>query len=148
EQRRAAQDSERRQTELEATRKELAALIGSAQADVDDEVLSANYESPAGAMAVQRPDVLQKQAEIDLIAQELEQVRASYRPTFEVQARRSAWNEADGQFGLRLQLTMPLFDHGLKKAELATVEKRAEAAEQEFQETMLLANVELTAALS
>lgn len=147
EQRRAEQDHQRRAGELEAALMKLSLVVGLPEASAQEDGLTVSFASTDIAGSVNRPDVREKRAEVELASRELEQVRASYRPTFAVQGRRSGWNEP-AHYGLRLQFTMPLFDHGLKKAETEAAEKQIEAAKREYEEVLLQANLEVATAQS
>lgn len=143
---RALQDFNRRSGELQAARTRLAQLTGLDNFAADTQELSRQVNLAGGDLGAARPELAELAAAQSLASAEAEQVRAEYRPTFAIQGRRSAWNDGDGQFGLRLQLTIPLLDHGRRRAELEAVDARRAAVEKQYADALLLAKAEVAAA--
>lgn len=100
----------------------------------------------AEALKRQRPELLLLEAQTQLAEAEIAISRASGRPELELQGRRTPWQERDDRYGLRLQLSIPLFDHGRVAAETRAAGIKAEAARKAFTDAAKLAEGEVKAA--
>ena len=94
----------------------------------------------------QRPDLLLLAAEFQTAEAEVGVTRASGMPELELQARRTSWQQRDDRYGLRLQLAIPLFDHGRVRSETKAATVRAEAARMALADATKLALGEIRAA--
>lgn len=94
----------------------------------------------------QRPELLTLEAQAQMAEADAGIALASGRPELEVQGRRTPWQERDGRFGLRIQLSIPLFDHGRVAAEARAAGLKAAAARKALADALRLAEGELGAA--
>lgn len=140
--------SERRQAEAEAALAQLEAAVGGAGGDLRVARLPESLLAPEPSLNVsrQRPDLLILSANVQTAQAEANQVKASGRPTFEIQARRTPWQASDDRVGVRLQLSVPLFDSGLNRAAAKAAETRTEAARRALEDATRLAQGEVRAA--
>lgn len=102
--------------------------------------------SDSEALKRQRPDLLLLEAQAQLAEADIAISRASGRPELEFQVRRTPWQDRDEQYGLRLQLSIPLFDHGRVAAETKAARIKVEAARKAFVDAFILAEGEVKAA--
>lgn len=103
-------------------------------------------EANSATLRTQRPDLLNLDAQIQLAEADVAIARASGRPELEIQGRRTPWQERDDSFGIRLQLNIPLFDHGRASGETRAATHKARAAEKAFQDALRLAEGEVKSA--
>lgn len=94
----------------------------------------------------QRPDLLDLQAQIQMAEADAAIARASGRPELELQGRRIPWQERHDRFGLRLQLSVPLFDHGRAASETRAARAKSEAAVKSFEDGQKVAEGEVRSA--
>jgi len=99
------------------------------------------------ALQTQRADLMALAAEISLADADKKVARASRRPLLELQGRRSPWQQADQQYGVRIQLSFPLFDSGKSHAEESAGDLRSRAASKALADALRLARTELDADL-
>jgi len=97
------------------------------------------------ALQTQRADLMALAAEISLADADKKVARASRMPQLELQGRRSPWQQADQQYGLRVQLSFPLFDSGRSHAEESAGDLRSRAAGKAMADALRLARTELEA---
>ncbi len=103
-------------------------------------------QSDAEALKRQRPELLLLNAQAQLADADIAIARASGRPELELQGRRTPWQERNDRYGLRLQLSIPLFDDGRAASESKAARLRAEAARQALADSIKLAEGEVAAA--
>lgn len=70
---------------------------------------------PSGEPLAERPDLAVLAARLQGAQAEARAAGLELAPDFEIQARRNPWS-TDETYGVRLQLTMPLWDHGASRA--------------------------------
>lgn len=139
--------SEQRQSESSANTQRLAAVMGLetvvepelgfpdlAIGDVDEANLVRN-----------RPDLLLLAADVKSAEAEARLARTSGLPELEVQGRRTPWQERDDQYGVRFQLSIPIFDSGKSKFESKAATIRAESARKALADATKLAVGEIKA---
>ncbi|MCZ7579496.1 MAG: TolC family protein [Fimbriimonadaceae bacterium] len=140
--------SDRRQAELQANRQRLGTLIGkdytlvSVQAVPELPISEANE----AVLLSQRPDLLLLTADVRIAEADARIARLEGLPEFELQARRTPWQERDQRYGIRLQLSFPIFDYGRVRSETKAAETKAEAARKALADASKLASGELAAA--
>lgn len=91
----------------------------------------------------QTPELMLLAAQVHFAEAEVEQARNSGRPSFEVQLRRTPWQERDERFGMRLQLSIPVFDRGRVASETQAAKKQLEAAQKLLADAIALAQGEV-----
>jgi outer membrane protein TolC len=94
----------------------------------------------------QRPDLLASMAEAATARAEAGLSDKTNLPEFEVQLRRSPWTTNEDKYDLRLQMVVPLWDHGAARATSAAARTRARAAEAELRDRQRLAEAAVSAA--
>ncbi len=140
--------AEQRQAEAKATLRKLESVSG--LVDLND--LQAGVPSLStvpvdqAALRRQRPELLLLEAQAQLADADVSIARASGRPELELQARKTPWQERNDRYGLRVQLSFPLFDHGRVAAESKAAAQRAEAARKALDDALTLAEGEVKAA--
>ncbi len=92
-----------------------------------------------------RPELLLLDSERTGFKADARSARDILLPDFEIQARRSPWSTSE-QFGLRLQLTIPLWDHGASRNQARAADLQATAAELEYSDTRKKVAAEVEAA--
>ncbi len=97
-------------------------------------------------LVLQRPDLLLLAADLRAAEADLGIARKTNLPELEIQGRRTAWQERDDRVGLRLQLSIPLFDYGRAKAERKAASSRVEAQRKALEDATKLALGEAEAA--
>lgn len=140
--------SQQRQAELQANLQRLAALIGASERPIvasgfPELVMPSTDEA---TLVRQRPDLLLLAADVAVAEADSRIARLSGLPELEVQARRTPWQQADDRYGLRVQLSIPLFDHGRVRSEARAANTRAEAARKALADLTKLAAGEIAAA--
>lgn len=140
--------TKQRQAEANANLQRLAAATGVellAQLESGFPTL-AMAETNEATLARQRPDLLLLAAEVRSAEAEVKFARTLNLPELEVQGRRTPWQERDDQYGLRVQLSIPLFDSGRSKFETKAAATRAEAARKALADATKIALGEIMAA--
>jgi outer membrane protein TolC len=94
----------------------------------------------------QRPDLLASMAVVATAKAEAGLSDKTNLPEFEVQVRRSPWATNEDKYDLRLQMVVPLWDHGAARATSAAARTRARAAEAELRDRQRLAEAAVSAA--
>ena len=101
--------------------------------------------SPAGAdWETQRPELQSLLATRQGAMADANSARLSRLPDFEMQARRAPWSSGTEQYGLRIQMVFPLWDHGNARSREKAARSLAESANQSFED--LLARIRAEAA--
>jgi outer membrane protein TolC len=72
--------------------------------------------------------------------------RLSRLPDFEIQARRSPWSSGSEQYGLRVQMVFPLWDHGSARAREKAANAQAESIAQNYDDVLARIRAEATSA--
>lgn len=98
------------------------------------------------ALIRQRPDLQLLAAQVELADADAGIVRASGLPELELQGRRTPWQERNDRYGLRIQLSIPLFDHGRVRAETKAATTKAQAARKALDDAVKLASGEARSA--
>lgn len=93
-----------------------------------------------------RPDLLLLAADVQDAKAEIDLARLSGMPELELQGRRTPWQQSDSRYGVRLQLSIPLFDSGRSRAETRAAKIRSEAAERTLADATTIAVGEAHAA--
>jgi len=131
--RRAQIEFERRTGALNAAATRLRARLGQA-------VPSAEWDF-AGLPTdrAERPDLRASVAEVAIAQAEASVAAKDGLPTFELQGRRSPWTTQENKYDLRLQLVIPLWDHGSARLAASAASTRAKAAAAELRDRERLA---------
>lgn len=140
--------AEQRQSELGSSLAQLRALTGAdsliaIQNGFPDIVSTAPDEAK---LVAQRPDLLLLAADLQAAEAELGIARKTNLPELEIQGRRTPWQERDDRIGLRLQLSVPLFDHGRARDEAKAASTRLEAVRKALADATKLAIGDVEAA--
>jgi outer membrane protein TolC len=140
--------SDRRQAELQANRQRLATLIGKDYTLVSVQAVPELpiSEAEEAVLLSQRPDLLLLTADVRIAEADARIARLEGLPEFELQARRTPWQERDQRYGIRLQLSFPIFDYGRVRSETKAAQTKAEAARKALADASKLASGELAAA--
>ncbi len=125
-----------------AALKRLAAVLGIESVAAVDEQLFPTLAEPA---ASDRPDLAALRAQSEIAQAESDLARANGKPEFEVQLRRSPWNESRAYYGARIQMIWAVFDHGKSRAESDVAKKRGAAAKAQLEDAQRRAASELKA---
>ncbi len=140
---RAKQSADLVESDLQASLKRLAALLGQRAVEVAVEadatiapVLSPDLDS--------RSDLLALRVQVQTAEADAAIARASNRPELALQLVRTPWGTSDA-FGGRAQLTWPILDHGKARHEGRAARQRAEAARRRLQDASEIATSELEA---
>lgn len=141
---RAKQGALLRKSQYQAALKRLSGAIGFENSS-EGLNMAASLAKPDNISLAARPDLLELKAEVGIAKAEMGFASASLRPDLEVRASRSPWGDSAGIYGGRIQLTWSLFDHGKARLESRAAQKKAEAAEQNYQDAELAAKSELAA---
>lgn len=139
--------TEQRQAELQANLRRLATMIGTPEAPRVSEgfpMLPFEIQDEA-ALLKQRPDLLVLAADLKAAEAEARSSRLGNMPLMELQARRTPWQQTDARYGLRLQLSIPLYDHGRVRSETKAASTKAEALRKSLQDATKLATGEIEA---
>ena len=75
-----------------------------------------------------------------------QQAKLSRLPDLELQARRSPWSSQTEQYGLRIQLVFPLWDHGAARKRADSADQQADAASLDYSDTLKRVQAEVEAA--
>ena len=140
--------TEQRRSEAAANVEKLSALIGHTEGSlaVGDLPPIAAADVDEALLARQRADLQLLAADVQAAEAEAGVVRLGSMPELELQGRRTPWQERDDRYGLRVQLSIPLFDHGRVRAETKAANVRADAARKALEDATKLAAGELRAA--
>ncbi|MCW5940245.1 MAG: TolC family protein [Fimbriimonadaceae bacterium] len=141
---RAKQSTELKNADYQASMTRLASLVSVPVEQLLVEA-DATIELLAYPSVVERPDILELQAEAEKAKAEAELARAASRPTFSVQAVRSPWGVDRGYFVGRAQFSWSLWDHGRSRNEVKAANLRTEAAKKSLADATALATQELVA---
>lgn len=77
---------------------------------------------------------------------DMQQARLSLLPDFELQARRTPWSTDSEQYGLRIQLVFPLWDHGAARKRADASGQQADATSLEYSDTLKRIQAEVESA--
>ena len=137
-----------REAQWEAVKTRLAAAIGGKKEDlkIPEFALIAFSQDEAAKLVQQRPELLLLEADVKAAEAQARISRTNRLPQLDFQVRRTPWQQADAKYGVRLQLSFPLFDSGRASAETGAANKRAEAARRVFADTARIARADLDAA--
>jgi outer membrane protein TolC len=139
--------TEQRQSEARANLQRLAYLVGSAelaaiQPGFPDLVTP---EVDEATLVRQRADLSLLAAEVQAAEAETGLARLGALPELEIQGRRTPWQERNEQYGVRVQLSIPLFDYDRSRAEVKAASTRADAARKALSDATRLALGEVKA---
>ena len=98
------------------------------------------------ALQRQRADLLLLAAEVRAAEAEAKVASLGNRPELEIQGRRTAWQEPEQRYGVRIQLAFPISDFGRSRAETAAARTLANAARKALDDATRIAQSELEAA--
>jgi outer membrane protein TolC len=109
----------------------------------EPEALATEVLRPANAER-DRPELAVLLSQRQGFQSDFQQARLSRLPDLELQARRSPWSSDTEQYGLRLQLVFPLWDHGAARKRADAASQQAEATSLDYSDTLkrVLAEVE------
>jgi len=140
--------TERRRSEAAVNLEQLAALIGHTEGSlaVGDLPAIEGADADEAMLARQRADLQLLAADVQAAEAEVGVIRLGNRPELELQGRRTPWQERDDRYGLRVQLSIPLFDYGRVRSETKAANVRADAARKALEDATKLAAGELRAA--
>lgn len=140
--------TEQRRSEAAANVEKLAALIGHTEGGlaVGDLPPIETSEVEEALLARQRADLQLLAADVQAAEAEAGIIRLGSMPELELQGRRTPWQERDDRYGLRVQLSIPLFDYGRVRSETKAANVRADAARKALEDATKLATGELRAA--
>lgn len=123
---RSRQTAALRAAQFEIAKRKLATAIGLPKLEhAPDPVAMLPAFSPN---LEQRPDILALNARRNRALADVDTAEASARPELELQAIQSPWRERPARYGLRLQLSWAIFDHGRTRNETAAAKAQAESA--------------------
>lgn len=134
------------QGEAESAARKLAFTVGLSAPQRVDRIPELPELGAGPEIRKQRADLLLLAADVDLAEAEYGLAVAEGRPELEVQGRRTPWQERDARFAVRVQLSLPLFDHGRIKGETRAAAAQREAAKKALEDASLLAEGEVQAA--
>lgn len=128
---RAKLTSARRRAELRAATRRLAGLLNvpESQAQVPGFAVLSLSRPDRAEIASRRPDLMAIASEVRTAEAEAKLARLALLPELELEGRRTAWQESPAKYGLRIQLTLPLFDSGRSRDEAKAATLLAKAAE-------------------
>lgn len=139
--------SAQRRAELEANLQRLASLSGQSELpQLGEGFPSLPFaEIDEATLTGQRADLLVLAAEFKTAEADLRIARLNALPELELQARKTPWQQSDTRYGLRLQLSIPIFDSGRTRAETKAASTRADAARKALADAVALARGEIKA---
>lgn len=140
---RARQAFELRQTEVLAARQRLSGAVGGLKLGVSAEFFVAP-ETEGGDLLSARPDLMAFAGELQVVESRIVEQRLVTRPEVAFEARRSGWTE-EVQFGVRLQVSLPLTDYGRNRNEVRALELQREAVQRRLADALVLAEAEFAA---
>lgn len=122
--------SERWRAQSEADLLRLAVVIGAQALEARVDGLPALDVSVVdeATVALQRPELLLLAAEVRSADAATGVARVRALPELELQGRRTPWQQRSQQYGVRLQLSFPLFDHGRARSETRAATTQGEVA--------------------
>ncbi len=141
---RAKQSALLRRSQRQAAVARLAGALGLPSLDLPLD-LNAVVVTPPTIDLTQRPDLLLLNAEVQTAEADAGLARLDNRPELEVQARRSPWNDSNALYGARIQLTLPLYDHGRSRFETQAAKARSQSARARYDDAQKRALSELAA---
>ncbi len=136
----------RRKAELEASLQRLSGLL---HLPVEQITIGGFTDLPAAPSSDLRASLSELQilsAEVQAAEAETRFTRLGSMPELEIQGRSTPWQERDRRFGLRVQLSIPLFDGGRVRSETAAAKSRSHAARKALEDAVRIAEAELVAA--
>lgn len=103
--------------------------------------------SPAGSdWEKQRPELQSLLATRQGALADANSARLSRLPDFEIQARRAPWSSGTEQYGLRIQMVFPLWDHGSARSREKAAKSLADSATQSFDDLIARIRAEASSA--
>lgn len=138
---RARQAANLRRSQHQSALKRLEGAVG-APVQVDTE---ASLPKPTNQDIEGRPDLRLLAAQAEQAQAESNVARRSRFPELEVTALRSPWRDRPTNFGARIQLTFPLYDHGRSRSESSAAQKQAESSQAQLEDARQKAMAELAA---
>lgn len=137
---------QRREAELHANLQRLATVVGAAEIQVAGAFPELALMAVDDAVLMrQRPDLLLLSADVQVAEADARVARLGSLPELEIQGRRTPWQQSDDQYGLRIQLAVPVFDFGRVRAETRAASIRAEAARRALADATRLAAGDIAA---
>ncbi len=142
--------TEQRQAEAEANLKRLSTIMGlDAKAEIGGDLPNLEITDTDDAGLIhQRADLQLLAAEVSAAEAEVGIARLGNMPELELQGRRTPWQEREDRYGLRVQLSIPLFDFGRARSETKSAATKADAARKALADATMLALGEVKAAKS
>ncbi|MGV3617293.1 MAG: TolC family protein [Fimbriimonas sp.] len=134
-----------RRAQREAALRRLGGVVGTPVDAVADYGVISTLRVNPGELAASRGDLLTLAANLRIAEANARVARASGRPELEVSARTNVWTPGDKVSGLRLQLSLPIFDYGRVRSETRAAETQVEAERRSLADAVLRAQAELEA---
>lgn len=140
--------AEQRKSEAQSALQLLGAQIGQGQSVIELKGLPSLSVQVVDdeTLVRQRPDLLVLAADLQAARADVDLARLSGMPELEVQGRRTPWQQRDSQYGVRLQISIPIFDSGRARAETRAATVRTQAAERALADATKIATGEAHAA--
>lgn len=145
---RAHLTKQQRDAELQAGLQRLAGIV-----NLPSEVLLVSGFSDTDVRIVEPQTLQQLRGDLQLLAADVKSAQAEARlaslgnkPELELHGRQTSWHDTDRQYGLRVQLSFPLFDFGKTRNETAAARSREAAAQKALDDAKRIAEAELRAA--
>lgn len=140
--------TEQRQSEAEANLQRLSSIMGlESQAVIGGDLPSIEVgEVDEAKLLQQRADLHLLAAEVQAAEAEVGIARLGNMPELELQGRRTPWQEREDRYGLRVQLSIPLFDFGRARSETKSAATKADAARKALADATKLALGDVRAA--
>ncbi|KAA0228146.1 TolC family protein [Fimbriimonadia bacterium ATM] len=139
---------QRRTAEFQSSVRRLAGILGLSPEQIaisDFATLNVGMVDPA-VLKTRRADLRLLAADIQLAQAESRVANLGSKPELEVHGRQTSWHDSHRQYGIRVQLAIPLYDFGKSRSETAAARMRAEAAERALADATRIAESELLAA--
>jgi outer membrane protein TolC len=139
---------QQRGAELSASLVSLAALIGSSESTRPGGFPEMARLLVEGVELLrQRPELMRLAADVKVAEADARLARSSAMPELEIQARRTPWQESADEYGLRVQLGVPVFDYGRVRAESKAASIRANAARRALTDAVTIAFAEIASSV-
>jgi len=145
---RAGLTRQQRDSDLHAGLQRLAGTL-----NLQSEGLSVSDFSDLDVRIVEPHTLQQARADLQMLAADVRSAQAEARlaslgnkPELELHGRQSSWHDTVRQYGIRVQLSFPLFDFGKTRNETAAARSREAAAKKALEDATKIAESELLAA--
>lgn len=142
--------TEQRQAEAEANLMRLSTIMAlGSNAEISGDLPIIEVTDADDARLIQqRADLQLLAADVQAAEAEVGIARLGNMPELEIQGRRTPWQEREDRYGLRVQLSIPLFDYGRTRSESKSAATKVEAARKALADATALALGDVKAAKS